>query len=116
MSSRIGPVLLSVGAERIGERIGPSAGREVRYRLFVPGSSAKELEALRELLSNPDAGPLLACLSGDVFFAEDVLYEDFGLRGDRRVVELDAAWVGTPSSHSPAYEVGLASVQNEWGI
>jgi len=108
-------VVLQVGAERIEERISTSGERVVRYRLLVPEGMSKELEALREQVAN-GGGFLLAELAGDVFFTTDVVLEDFGLRGDRRVVELDALWSGTPGSHYMAYELSPEALENYWGI
>lgn len=115
MPSRIGPLTIDVEAERIWERIGPN-GHEARYRLYIPSDMEKELGSLRELCSSQGNGILMALLAGDLFFATDIAYEELGRAGDRRVVELDALWLGTPGSHYLAYDVELEALENDWGI
>ena len=116
MVSRIGSAVLDVEAERVSEHLCPGGEREVRYRLYVPEDAELALASLREQAANPSAALVFACLAGDPFFAEDLLYEDLGRRGDRRVIELDALWVGTPGSHFWAYELQLGVAENAWGI
>ena len=115
MASRLGSAILDVEAERISERCHPE-GREARYRLYVPSGSLLALESLREQAENKDVRVMPAHLAGDWLFAADVLYEDLGPKGDRRLVELDLLVVGTPGSHYWAYEISLEVAENAWGI